>query len=124
MLLFANGDGFYKQRAWVIVDGDKPGKDALKKLRDDFSGWPEDRFSHWDAENFETYYPSRFASQTEVALNAPDKGQRRDLKKSLVEEVNSWIIANPELAKEELKVSAEPVIKRLRAVEASLTAST
>jgi predicted ATP-dependent endonuclease of OLD family len=113
MLVFAHLEPAYRNRAWVLVDGDEIGKEVVDKLRDRFPGWPPENFSHFKEENFESYYPPRFGDRVMQIENTPGKAQRRELKRALLHDVLAWIEQDPETARLEFEQSATDVISHL-----------
>jgi predicted ATPase len=106
-------------RAWVLVDGDKSGKDATAALSNAFSRWPADRFIALTEPAIEKYYPRRFAERVAAieAASAAGAGweQVRDLKGELVEEVCAWFNgADSSLA--EVEATARELIDTLETI--------
>lgn len=119
MLIFADLEPAYKYRAWVLVDGDQAGADALTRLRAQFPTWPDDRFLRWGAAGLEEYYPDAFAEEVARIRKRP-RGERRELKKALFDRVLAWIAEDEARAKAAFAVSAEGAIQTLRSIEVSL----
>jgi predicted ATPase len=122
MFLFAYLEPIYRNRAWVIVDGDQPGREVVAKLRQDFGSWPANHFRNWTKEQFELYYPPVFAGRVQDVLAIQNKQQRREAKKQLLDQVIAWIEQDAETARIEFKQSAAEVIEVLREIEAELAA--
>jgi hypothetical protein len=123
MFLFAHLERVYQNRAWVIVDGDPDGVDLVRRLQEDFTGWPPSRFQHWGREAFERYYPAEFAERVEQVLAITDRRKRKEAKKELLDEVLVWIDADEERARMEFEASAADVIQILRSIEGELGTS-
>ena len=120
MFLFAHLEPIYRNRAWVIVDGDQPGQDLVSKLRHHFASWPPHHFRHWEKGQFELYYPSIFAGKVQSVLAISDARRRREAKKKLLDEVLAWIEADIENARAEFTQSAADVIDVLKEIETEL----
>lgn len=120
MFLFAHLEPIYRHRAWVIVDGDKTGRETVRSLRATYASWPESHFRHWEHDDFERYYPAEFAERVEAVLNIQDRAKRQVDKKQLLHEVLEWMEKDPEHASHEFEKSANEVIDVLRAIEADL----
>lgn len=118
LVLFTHLEQRYRNRAWVVVDGDEAGSAVIQDLRERYSdGWSPDRFRALTEGAFERYYPSAFAGQTNAVLSEPDKRRRRALKADLLKAVLAWIDANPDDAKSEFEASAAEIIEVLRDIE-------
>jgi len=113
MLVFVHLEKMYEHRAWVIVDGDESGRQVVKQLREKYPSWPEDNFLCWEEKEFENYYPECFKNRVSIIMSTPDKAQRRELKKALLDEVIAWIIQDPKAAREAFETSAAEVIEKL-----------
>jgi predicted ATPase len=120
MLLFAHLEPVYRNRAWVIIDGDSDGVAIIAGLQEDFTGWPSSRFRHWTRKAFEQYYPAEFADRVEQVLTINDHRKQKDAKKELLTEVLAWIEANEAGARDEFETSASDVIHILRSIEDEL----
>lgn len=120
MFLFAHLEPVYKNRAWVVVDGDESGREAVRKLRSSFKGWNPENFRNWDKGCIEEYFPALFSERVSQVLTMPDKGAKRRAKSSLLKDVLSWIEANEGEARESFKESADGVISHLRIIESQL----
>jgi hypothetical protein len=118
LFLFTHLEPQYRGRAWVVVDGDEIGKQVIAGLQTKYRDWPSDHFTTWSQPDFERYYPSRFAEQTEEAL-AKTHHEKRAAKKQLLDEVKAWCDANPGEAKVEFEHSAAEVIEVLQQIEAN-----
>ena len=118
LFLFLHLESIYKNRAWVMVDGEPSGQKIIADLKQKYtpSGWEEDCFINFSKDDFEEYYPNRFLEKTQAALNHKDKQTKRAAKKLLLDEVLSWIKLNQEQAKSEFAVSAAEVIRILKSI--------
>ncbi|MFD9631702.1 ATP-dependent nuclease [Streptomyces violascens] len=119
LFLFAHLEKQYQGRAWVVVDGDEPGNDVVRQLREKYQTWPDGNFRTWSHGDFERYYPEIFKEQVDKVLALPH-GKKRNAKSQLTRAVREWIDRNPELAKEEFGKSAVEVIEFLREVDGKL----
>ena len=120
MFLFAHLELIYRNRAWVIVDGDEIGRSTIEKLRRDFGSWPADHFRHWTCDDFELYYPPRFGDRVREVLAISDRRKRKDAKKVLLDEVIAWIEEDEQSARDAFAESASDVIAVLKEIEAEL----
>jgi hypothetical protein len=110
-LLFAHLTDKQVPRARVLVDGDDAGRAALEKLRTDFKGWPAGHFRELPADDFEQFYPPRFAEDVAALAAVPDARERMKAKGRLAVKVAEWSHEQPEQAAAELAVSAAPVTR-------------
>lgn len=124
MFLFAHLEPIYRNRAWVIVDGDEIGRGAAESLRRNFTDWPADHFRHWSRDNFELYYPHEFQDRVREVLGISDRRKQKEEKKLLLDEVIAWIGHDEKIARDAFAESAADVISLLRDIEAELAALT
>ncbi|MFZ4266789.1 ATP-dependent nuclease [Streptomyces arboris] len=122
MLLFAHLEPMYKDRAWVVVDGDESGAQVISQLKKKFPGWPSSRFNCWESEKFEDYYPGVFQDRVREIFAIEGKADQRRAKKELLDAVLDWIQADEAIARTEFEKSAGEVIAYLRSVEVDLVA--
>ncbi len=74
LFLFTHLEERYRGRAWVVVDGDAVGTEAIAKLRARYAGaWSERHFRTWSQPSFEYYYPEQFQSSVAAVLQVQDK---------------------------------------------------
>lgn len=118
MVLFARLLQDDAPRAWVLVDGDKPGQDAVRELKRAFPAWPASRFATLPGPNLEHFYPPRFRDRVEAIAKAPRREQSR-LKGELVEHVVAWAHSDAG-AVGELERSAAGLIAELRRIEGEI----
>jgi hypothetical protein len=118
LMLFTHLQPAYAGRAWVLVDGDESGEDAITKLREKFNKVPQEHFSTLDQPQFEMYYPSNFFDDAKAALGIQDKEKKRNAKKVLLDNVIDWLDEDSERAKSALSLSAASVIAQLQKIEA------
>jgi hypothetical protein len=120
MFLYAYLEPVYRERAWVIIDGDAEGIAITKRLREEFSSWAPEHFLHWQERNFERYYPSAFTDQVESVLSIADKRKKKDAKRELLLEVVAWINEDERRAREAFSESAAEVIAILKKISEQL----
>jgi predicted ATPase len=123
MVLFARLVDSDHPRAWVLVDGDQAGRDAVARLREDFSKWPPGRFENFANDDIESYYPEPFAERVaEIAeLAKRDRRETQRLKKKLIEDVVDWSATEPDAATM-LEATAGEVLVHLRRIETEIVA--
>jgi hypothetical protein len=119
LFLFTRLEPQYKERAWVIADGDDTGKQVIERLQSDFKTWPQDHFRTWGETDFERYYPARFTAQVDAAL-AQAHGAKPKAKKRLLDEVKQWCDECETEAREAFEESADEVIGVLKGIEQEL----
>lgn len=118
-LVFIHLTPIYKNRTWVVVDGDVGGKKLINKLKDNFSDWERDRFKYFKNKNFENYYPERFKKEVDTVLKLRGN-EKHERKKELTKKVLQWIDDNNSTAKREFSTSAKEVIDFLKEIEKTL----
>ncbi|HEX6753217.1 MAG TPA: AAA family ATPase [Solirubrobacterales bacterium] len=124
LVLFTHLEQRYRNRAWVVVDGDEAGTAVIGELRDRYSsGWMADRFRALSESAFERYYPATFDERTDAVLGETDKRRRRELKLELLKDVLAWIEHAPDVAKAEFEHSAAEIIAILREIETVLNSA-
>jgi len=113
----------YKNKAWVIVDDGTKEKEIVRKLRVNYSvsGWGEDHFQQFDKHDFESYYPEEFKDKAGEILSITDRKEKRNKKKALLGEVETWIKGNTEKAKSAFADSATEVVDKLKLIEGQLS---
>ncbi len=119
LFVFIHTNPMYKNRAWVIADGDTSGKEVIQKLRSTFNRWPSDHFLNFSKNDFEEYYPKKFRKEVNAALKL--KGEpKRKAKQELIKKVMTWALKNREEAIQEFNKSAAEVIQVLKQISKSL----
>lgn len=109
----------YRNRAWVLVDGDEEGRRIVDDLRQRYTTWHPRQFRALSEGDFERYYPDRFADQVATALS--QTGQvKREAKRALLAGVREFCDAEPEAARDEFADSATEVIRVLGEIEHEL----
>lgn len=116
MVLFTHLSSRQVPRAWVLVDGDQAGKEAIKGLRKEFKTWPTDRFEALDEPDIENYYPKRFSKQV-AAVRSATGDEERALKAALIEDVVAWAAGDSAAVRSELAETSSPVIEHLKRIE-------
>ena len=118
LFVFLHLEPVYKNKVWVIIDGGIEESKIINSLKNSYSknGWNEDNFSQFSEHDFEKYYPKRFKMKVNSVLAETNKQKKREAKKVLLEEIKQWIFTNEKIAKEEFKISAEPVINKLKEI--------
>lgn len=119
LFVFTHLEPQYKDRAWVVADGDASGKDAIAQLQGKFKTWSADHFRTWSQTNFELYYPPRFAKETTSVLALPHD-RKQPAKDELLRKVKRWCDDNEVEARAEFEQSAAEVISFLWEIEGSL----
>jgi predicted ATP-dependent endonuclease of OLD family len=123
LVLFTHLEERYRNRAWVLIDGDDTGQRIVDEIRRTYERtWDPGQFKALQQGQFEHYYPQRFSAQADAVLDTLDARQQRELKKELLEEVLAWIDTDPDGAKQEFADSAAEVISILREIEAVVAA--
>ncbi|MBD2055425.1 ATP-binding protein [Oculatella sp. FACHB-28] len=121
LILFTHLQPIYKNRTWVRVDNDEPGKDIVSKLRTKYVDWSEDRFQTNDADQFEYYYPTVFAEKVKTVLSIQDRQEKRRAKGELLKEVMSWLDADVARGHDALEQSAASIIADLHTIDSQLS---
>ena len=113
----------YRDKAWVVIDAGTKESEAIARLQSKFSGpdkWPEDAFRQWTKQDFEEFYPDRFAVEVKCVLGIQDKREKRKAKDTLRAHVTEWALSEPHVSKDEFATSASEVIGMLRDIDSSL----
>ncbi len=119
LFVFIHTSPIYFKKAWVVADGDNPGKECITGLRAKFKSWPADHFLNFTKNNFEEFYPSRFKDAINAAFSLNgDKKQKA--KEKLIVEVMEWSLKNRDEAMKEFESSASEVIKVLQLISKRL----
>lgn len=120
LFCFAHLEVQYRNRAWVVVDGDATGHEIVRNLQSRFPTWNRDNFKTLSKEDFEEYYPDVFADDVRKVLSITDRQTRRRAKRELLDTVLAWIEEDVGRARQEFEGSAEEVIEVLRDIDKSL----
>jgi len=120
LFVFIHTSPAYYKKAWVIADGDTPGKECIDKLKENFKDWT-DHLLNFSQGAFEYYFPKRFQEEVKEVLAIADKKEKRQAKKELLDSVLMWVIENSEVAIAEFGTSAKEVIDILKEIEKEVT---
>ena len=120
LVRFTHLEEAYRNRAWVLVDGDTHGREIVERLRERYSTWEPDRFGCFDQAQFERYYPSEFSDRVDQVLSETNRPARREAKRVLLDDVRQWLDEDEDRAHVALTKSAAPVIATLKRIEAQL----
>lgn len=121
LFVFAHLEETYRGRAWVVLDGDKSGRDAVGRLRNKYqTDWLADHFKNWSEATFEDYYPERFRKEVQSVREMSHGQAKQDAKKALVESVIRWCDEEPNAAQTAFAESAGEVIDLLMGIERQL----
>ena len=120
LVRFTHLEDAYKNRAWVLVDGDETGNEIVAALRTRYPTWQPDHFDCFDEPQFEQYYPPAFSDAVAALDDIDDRSSRRAAKALLLDQVRAWLDEDDERARESLRESAASVITMLTRIEASL----
>lgn len=120
LFVFTHLELQYRNRCWVIVDGDEAGNGLVQELRRRYARhWTEDRFRTWTQPDFERYYPARFADRVD-AISLLRGQPKQAAKQTLLHEVIAWCDEDPDTAREAFESSAQDVIEVLQEIESTL----
>lgn len=122
LFVYLHLEPLYKNKVWIIVDNGDEEVQVIKKLKETYSrhGWNEENFSNFSEHDFEKYYPAIFKEKVDKIITEKDKQRKRQLKKDLLEEIKSWITKDEKEAKAQFKISAQPVIEKLKLIESRI----
>lgn len=124
LVRFTHLEDAYRDRTWVIIDGDEDGKRIVERLQGQYTSWQREHFRYLSESQFERYYPTEFADRVDEVLAMKDKRTRRNAKRTLLEDVLVWLDEDPERAKIALGQSASEVISLLQGIEEKLSSDT
>lgn len=117
LFVFVHLSNAYKNKAWVIADGDEPGLKAINGLKSRFKQWKPNHFRNFNKPNFEDYYPDKWQKKAKEALSISDKKRKFKAKGLLVNQVMDWTISNKAEAKKEFRKSAVEIIEILKELD-------
>ena len=123
LFVFIHLEPIYRNKAWVLTDGDEPGRDAVNRLRRAFATWPKDHFVSFTEHDFERYYPPAFDDRVREVLAIAERDTRRLQKAQLVEDVVRWLREDRERGQRALAERAREVIDRIRTIERDVIGS-
>jgi AAA15 family ATPase/GTPase len=119
LLVFIHTSKIYKEKAWVVVDGDKPGHEVIEKLKKTFD-WAPDYFRVFSKPNFEDFYPKRFSAEVNKILAMASGREKNRQKGEIAKKVLIWVSENQSQAKIDFQESASEVISFLKEIESAL----
>jgi hypothetical protein len=117
LFLFTHLTPLYKNKVWVVLDGDSTGLAIINKLKGRYKSCNPEHFRTFTQHNFEAYYPSVFHDQVKHVLAMAHGKEKQAQKTELLEGVMQWISDNEDLAREEFAHSASEVITILKEIE-------
>lgn len=117
---FTHLEARYRNRAYVVVDGDAAGQAAVERLRETFPSWDPECFGTFPADDFERYYPDAFRERVSETLDVQDRKAAREAKRALLKDVIAWIEQDRERAQAAFEASAADVIETLQTVDRRL----
>lgn len=117
LFLFTHLEETYRDRAFVVADGDQAGREVIQRMRDRFRTWEPSCFMNFAASAFERYYPETFGDQIDEVLATTDRQHLRDRKRSLLHDVVAWLDADADRGRTALESSAAEVITLLRELD-------
>lgn len=123
LVRFTHLECAYKDRAWVLIDGDGKGQEIAERLRKQYRTWKAECFRCFEKSEFERYYPAEFSDRVDKILVIDDRQRRRAEKRALLDEVVVWLDEDSGRAKAALEESAAEVISLLKGIEAELFAA-
>jgi hypothetical protein len=117
LVLFTHLEPLYRERTWVVLDGDGPGTRVVEELRERYAtSWPPERFRTFPQPAFEHFYPPRFSARAAEVLSLPHD-ERREAKRALLEEVRAYCDEHTDEARAAFEQSAQEVITLLTEIE-------
>jgi hypothetical protein len=119
LFVYLHTNPIYKNKAWVMADGDDVGQKVITDLKATFKSWPDEHFINFSEQNFERYYPHRFSKKART-IEKLNHNQKSSAKKELLDEVMNWSLTNREQAVQEFGVSAKEVVELLRKIARKL----
>jgi hypothetical protein len=119
LFVYLHTNPIYKNKAWVVADGDDRGLKVIDDLKTTFKGWSNEYFVNFSERDFEKYYPVRFSKKIQ-AIDKLKHNQKPLAKKELLNEVMTWSLTNREQAIQEFGVSAKEVVELLKKIARKL----
>lgn len=120
LALFMHLEPMYTGKAWVIVDGDEPGRKLINDLKGKYRSWDEKHFRCFTEPSFENYYPAEFSDRVRKVLENTNKEQKRREKKELLDQVIAWLDEDEVRARKALDQSAREVIELLGEIQTNI----
>jgi hypothetical protein len=110
----------YKNKAWVIVDGDDAGKNAIERLKHEAGfarSWPPEHFMIFEEPAFENYYPAKYQSEINHINRINDGQKKGTLKVELAKKIVDDYYANRKELAALFELTASEVIKKLVSIQ-------
>jgi predicted ATPase len=122
LFIFIHQTPVYRNKCWVIADGDTAGKKCINELKTKFKDtWKPEQFQNFTEHNFEKYYPQPFAKKFDaIQEKVKNVDEKRDAKRQLLEELIAWAGKNGDQAKKKFDYSFANVILTLKQIEKQL----
>ena len=121
LFVFVHLESIYKNKAWVILDGDPVSINYINELKSKFKKWTPEHFKNFSKRDFEYYYPSVFKEDFKRIQDIEKKEDAFVEKQKLTKNVVNWIKEDKERAQAEFAVSAKEVISILKDIEKVLS---
>lgn len=116
LFLYLHKSEIYKNKSWVLVDGDVSGKETVEKLQKTFNSWDSSFFMHLENENIESYYPKLFHKKVQRIDQLPNGLQKQQEKANLLNSVFEWIENDTNSAMDEFSISGKEIIDKLKSI--------
>lgn len=116
LFIYAHRSEIYRNKAWVLVDGDKAGKKVVDNLREKYPSWEPAHFDQLSQPDFESYYPLLFKEEVTAVLGMNNGTSKQEAKRALLARVMNWTAADPDGAKKMFLESAGEIITRLKVI--------
>lgn len=110
----------YKNKAWIILDGDPNSMEHINELKNKFKTWNPEQFKNFSKHDFENYYPQIFQTEFIKINDIQVEKTRFEEKGKFTRKVVDWIKEDQNRAKKQFEVSAKEVILILQNIENSL----
>lgn len=123
LTLFLHMEPAYKNKTWVVVDGDDAGKTVIEKLSSKYHNWLPGSFDFFSEPHFERYYPACFRKEVDEVLAVTAVDMRRAQKAALLQKVIRWLDEDSARARDALATSARDVIQHLQRIEKALASA-
>ena len=116
LFMYVHRSQIYKDKAWVICDGDPTGVSTITELKKKFESWDETHFLNFKESDFEKYYPKRFNTDVDEIILMKNGKPKQEAKKNLLEKVLHFISEQQNEAIDEFSKSASEVIEKLKSI--------
>jgi predicted ATPase len=124
LFLFVHLEPMYKNSAWIVIDSGEEEKKIIDHLKEKFkSSSNSSHFRQFEQHDFESYYPATFCNeyQTDISeISQCTNKEKMDKKRTLLENLISWIEENREQSKDGFEQSAAEIIGILREIDDEL----